>query len=209
MMQESNQDLWPVPKYKLEAIVEALKNLRSYGDACPVIVYLEHDFRGVYNPEAFEMIDSVEKHFKEKEREQYQEEISKEVSRKINEIQRGNRLELSDGSVAAAIYATAKYMRSKADWGAFYRILVDYCNWPAAYKEFEARLQRLNLKLSQQLTFDYQSLTKGIKRDWPKTYREWQTCGLIDPVLNHRKRVATEFLNNLKEQKSQEISDMQ
>lgn len=209
-MQESNPNLWPVPREELEVLVRQAKRLPTYKDAAPWLELMERDFRGVYNPEAFAMIDSVERHFIEQDRQQLKEEISQQVNRAFNEHFRQDGFELSDESVAAAIYATTKYMRNKADWGGLYRILVDYCKWPMAYKDFEIRQQKLNLKLSQKIAFDYQSLVKGFGRNWPKTYRGWQTYDTSDdPTLDHRRRVATKFLENLKEQGLQKITNGQ
>lgn len=57
--------LTPMPIDEVRLLADYAKRRPSYEKAWPIIDYLNERFRGIYDPEAFEVIDSITKHFKD------------------------------------------------------------------------------------------------------------------------------------------------
>jgi hypothetical protein len=204
---EIDISLWPVPRETLAEMVKYAKSMPTLVDARPHIGLLEHCFRGINNSEAFKMIDSITHHFK-KEADEERARMTKEC---VEEFMRVHlhlpQHDVTDEQVAAAIVQTATnvIMESKRDWGGFYIILSGpECKWTTDYKDFERKVKRLKdeglLKhLPKDKDFSYVALQQGIQPYWPKTYIEWLKKTDGGSVLEHRREVATKFLNNLKD----------
>lgn len=203
---EIDISLWPVPRETLAEMVKYAKSKPTLADAQPHIGLLEYCFRGINNSEAFKMIDSITHHFKK----EADEELARKAEEYVDKLLRARlhlpQLDVTDEQVAAAIVQTATddIMESKRDWGGFYIILSGpECKWTTSYKDFERKVKRLKdeglLKLPKNKDFDYGALQQGIQPYWPKTYIEWLKKTDGGSVLEHRREVATKFLNNLKE----------
>lgn len=65
MSSEPNFALIPMPIDEVRKLADYAKRRPSYAEARPLIDYLNERFRGIYDPEAFEVIDSITKHFKD------------------------------------------------------------------------------------------------------------------------------------------------
>lgn len=204
---EIDTSIWPIPCDTLAEMVKYVKSMPTLADAQPHIGLLEHVFRGINNSKAFEMIDSITLHFKK----EVEEKLARKAKEYVDTIMRAHlnlpRLDITDEQVAAAIVQTATddIMESKRDWGGFYIILSGpECKWTTDYKDFERKVKRLKdeglLKhLPKDKDFSYVALQQGIQPYWPKTYIEWLKKTDGGSVLEHRREVATKFLNNLKD----------
>ena len=196
-------DIWPMPRSEVVHVVTYAKGMPSFADAKPMIAYLEHRFRGVNNPEAFELIDSINKHFTEEVQRQSEEKLMLYADRIIKARLGLPELSVSDEEVAAAILLTAPKMRGRRDWAGIYRILVDLCNWPKVFKDFERKVERLNDMgllegMPSDKSFDYQGLQQGLSIDWPDTYIGWKKKMDADETLAHRREIATLFFGESK-----------
>ncbi len=200
---ESRSEIWPMPRSELLELVKYAKMQPSLADVQVIIDFLNIRFRGVANPEAFELIDSIAYHFKEEVRQQMEERMRQYADRVIRSRLNLPEMGLADDEqIAAAIMETVPAMSGgHRDWAGIYRVLVDFCGWPQNYKAFEKRVKRLGLKgMPRDKAFHYQGLAQGISVFWPKTYKEWMTCVDRDSTFEHRREVATVFLQHLKEQ---------
>ena len=199
-MQENSFTDWPIPHDALKRMVIYAKDLPSYQDALPIIGCLEAQFRGCLNQEAFEMIDSIKKHFKDENDKKYEKERKAIIDKRLSNILGGSEFELDDDQIAAAIIKTAFMMDGHRDWGGIYIVLVDCCHWPEGYKEFERRVIQLDLnKMPAEKAFTYQGLQAGFNNAWPKKYKKWLLID-GDETFCHRREVATTFYNYLKAQ---------
>jgi len=180
-------------------IVAHAKSLPTYDDARPIVECLYAICRGMYNPEIHDMIESIKVHFQNEIENKWKSEIQKIVDRRINNLIGGSELNVDDEQITKAINHIESIMDSHRDWGAIYRILVDYCGWPSKYKDFEKRINLLHLNLNDNVSFTYQGLQMGISPNWPKTFKEWLIIrNDDDTVFEHRKKIATAFQNYLK-----------
>ena len=201
-MEISTVELWPMPRGEVLELVKFAKTRPSLADVQAIIDFLNMRFRGVTNPEAFEMIDSIASHFTEEVRQQMEEKMRQYADRVIRSRLNLPEMNLADdGQIAAAVTDTVPVMSGgHRDWAGIYRILVDFCGWPQNYKAFERRVKRLDLKgMPRDKAFHYQGLSQGLSVFWPKTYREWMSCVDGDSTFEHRREVATVFLQHLKE----------
>lgn len=204
---EIDISLWPVPRKTLALMVEYAKSMPTLADARPFIGLLENCFRGINNSEAFNMIDSITLHFKKEADEELERKTEEYVDNFLRVHLNLPKLNITDELVAAAIVQTAKddIMESKRDWGGFYIILSGpECKWATSYKDFERKVNRLKeMRLLKDLPkdkdFTYIALQQGIEPYWPKAYTKWLKKTDGTSVFEHRREVATKFLNNLKD----------
>jgi len=167
----------------------------SYEDARPMVEFLYT----LKSPEAYDVIDRIKKHFRNERENAWKREMQEMVDRRINNLIGGSELNVDDEQITEAIIHIEPIMDSHRDWGAIYRILVDYCGWPSKYKDFEKRINLLHLNMNENVSFTYQGLQTGLLSEWPKTFKEWLIrSNDDDTVFVHRKKIATVFHNYLK-----------
>ena len=204
---DNDISFWPIPRETLAEMVKDIKKLPTLADARPCINIIERRFRGINNPEAFLMIDSITQHFTD----EADEAVARRAKEYVDKFMRAHlnlsQLDVTDEQVATAIVQTAKddIMESKRDWGGFYIILSGTeCKWATSYKDFERKVNRLKkMRLLKDLPkdkdFTYIALQQGIEPYWPKAYTKWLKKTDGTSVFEHRREVATKFLNNLKD----------
>lgn len=198
---EERNDMWPMPRETLLRSLEYAKGSLNYDAAKPVEDHLRYIFGLSSNAEAYELIDSIRAHFKEKD-EALRMEAYREQARKDDEAYRKFRerhlLYLYEEQEARAIVWITKQevWKYRNDWGAIFRVLVDKCNWPPKKEEFEGRIKRLKdlgllRDISPEAEYDYQAMNGGRKGEgWPATYDGWMAKHDPDTVLKHRREVA-------------------
>lgn len=199
-----NEELWPLSREALARMVAWAKKQPTLSDCSQVIDMLNYQFRGINNPEAFAMIDSITSHFKEEANRKAAEEAVAYAENLLKKHFDMPEINATDEQIAAAItkIAISETMQSKRDWGGIYRILVDSCKWPPAYKDFERKVKRLEEMgllngVPQEKAFDYQGLQTGISMEWPDSYKKWLSKTSGDNRFEHRRDVAILFLKYL------------
>ena len=196
---DNDSGQWPIPRDVVIKEVAFAKERPTLKDAQCIIDFLNVTFRGVYNPEAFELIDSIEKHFKESNDKIIRETTQNTVENFLNQEFGQAIIDVDDEQIEVAILQTTEVMASKRDWAGIFIILKDFCKWPKQYKDFEERVKRLNLpNFPKHLSFDYTALHQGFDGKWPREYKKWLTYSGEDVNFDQRKRVADKFLKNLK-----------
>ncbi len=208
---ENGSGLWPIPR---ELLIKAVEHAKTYPTIELVqcqIDFLNEEFRGTNNPEAFEQIDSIRKHFKEDARQQQFNAVKISTENYLNQYFGGIVINANDEQIETAIILTKSIFESKRDWAPIYIILKDFCGWPAKKTDFKTRVERLNLKkLPSKYVFDYTAMRQGLESYWPLTYREWLAYSPNSNdrnVFEHRKEVATKFLENLRMQVGKPLSN--
>ena len=83
---------------------------------------------------------------------------------------------LSDDEIKAAILELMSFFSVKTQWVAVYRILVDYCGFPAEVAAFCERITKLMRGTKLCFHIDYQSIQKPLaaKSILQKPYRQWK-----------------------------------
>lgn len=209
-MPMENDAFWPMSREMLELFVNRAKSLPTLTEARIIIDLLNCAFRGVYNKEAFDMIDSITSHFKEESDQKLLKELEDRMDKMVRQHLNFPELDLTDEQIAVAIMQTVQnsVMQSSRDWAGIFRILVDKCHWSDVFKEFERRIQRMKemglLKdIPSDKDFDYQALQTGLPIDKKYKYEDWLRLTKKDAMFTHRRNVATTFYNFLKTQQNQ------
>ena len=110
-MEISVAEIWPMPRSELLELVKFAKTRPSLADVQAIIDFLNMRFRGVTNPEAFEMIDSIASHFTEEVRQQMEEQMRQYAARDIRSRLNLPELGLADDEqITSAILRTAPIM---------------------------------------------------------------------------------------------------
>lgn len=204
-----------------------LSEVRHYADMCNNVPRDQAEFMqnlllrraletGVTSHEVLEAITGISDRFAEEDRAMRRKAIEEDLRRRGTvEL---DPIDADDDQILKAIKKTLSKFNSDKDWGGIYRILVDFCNFPPAYSDFVRRFDDMGIYPIDDIIkgikrcgipaisvyeyhdhrFSYQSLQKGIKTTWPKTYVGWMNSHKTDRDFINRKNIATTFYNNLK-----------
>lgn len=197
--------------------VEYAKSMPSYQDA----LYFENALRlrlfGDESSEKMELLDSIKKYYSEKFEETILYKATERISAKIKSLYNIPKISLGDKQIAEAIVLIQHDFKSSRDYFSIYRILVDFCAWPETMTDFCEDFTRLPIHetLTYTIQYDeknqsksslYQSIQKGKGDGWPDNYQKWKTF-TGDSTFEHRKDVATKFLDILRKLEKEYYSD--
>ena len=104
---------------------------------------------------------------------------------------------LSDDEIKAAILELMPFFSVKTQWVAVYRILVDFCGFPAEVAAFCKRINKLIRGTKLCFPIDYQSIQKPLatKSILQKSYRHWKVyCAKKGDRFFARQMMAAERL---------------
>ncbi len=171
---------------------------------------------GAESDEVNNIISSITDRFVDEDNEMRRKAIEDELRR--NGTVQQETIEADDHQIVKAIKKALPKFQSDRDWGGIYRILVDYCNFPAEKTKFTIRFWNMgiyaqdNPKCLEGLNrfvpsiskeeymdhpFSYQALQKGCHPSWPMTYHAWKKTDSATSGFNKRKAIAAIFLENL------------
>ena len=170
---------------------------------------------GCSSPEIHEIIDSITDRFVEEDRIE-RKKILEEKLLRSGALQLEH-IEADDDQIIIAIKRTLPKFQSDRDWGGVYRILVDYCEFPAMKTKFVRRFAKMGIypnddyvkNLDRPLPpsirgsewhdhpFSYQAIQKGIDNAWPAHYPAWFNNTIDSRDFIDRRSIATTFKDNL------------
>lgn len=165
--------------------------------------------------EVWGVINSITDRFVEEDRDMRRKLMMEDLRRRG--IVEQEHIEADDDQIVQAVKWTLPKFQSDWDWGGVYRILVDFCDFPATKTDFVKRFARMgiypkdnsvkdferNMPPAIRRTewcehqFSYQAIQKGVNPNWPSTYYEWKKSELANRDFTDRRDIAALFLKNL------------
>lgn len=198
----------PISLEECKCCVKYAKSLPSYEQAVFMETYLYQ--RANNDTEVLKEIAGIRHYFSEEIKQGAIAEACKKIEARLRSHLELPRFLLNDDQIAKAIIETQKDMRSNRDWFGYYRILVDFCDYPSTMTKFSTRISRLDFPGPLKFPCDYsikktngsfyQGLKNGGSCDWPAKYIKWSTFipAPDDTAYPQRKKVADSFFNYLK-----------
>lgn len=120
----------------------------------------------------------------------------------VNDVQQQEHLLPSDDEVRDAILCVMPHFSVGSQWVAVYRVLVDFCGFPAELTAFCSRITQLMRGTGVHFPIDYQSLQKPLAANaiLQKCYRQWQVyvAKKGDRFFRRQMMIAERFLAALK-----------
>ena len=193
------------------------KSMPSYQEAQYIETALLYRLFGDDSSDKKELLESIRSYYFEKYDETIIHQVTKRISTQIESQYKLPKLSLDDDKIAKAVSQIQNELKDRTDYYSLFRILVDFCGWPRKQTDFCKKFTRLPIQeaLLFPIVFDekhpsrspfYQSIQKGKGKDWPENYHDWLTY-TEDSTFDHRRNVATKFLEILKELEKDYYSD--
>ena len=170
---------------------------------------------GVGSSNVLEAISSITDRFYEEDREMRRKAIEADLHKR-GTIEEAH-IDADDDQIVQAIRLTLPKFQSDWDWGGIYRILVDFCDFPATKTDFVRRMARMGIYAQDNFVkdlerllppairgtewnehpFGYQAVQRSVDPSWPPTYYAWKNSDITTHDFTDRLAIATIFLKNL------------
>lgn len=170
---------------------------------------------GVDSSNVLEAISSITDRFYEEDREMRRKAIEADLRKRG--VMEQTHIDVDDDQIVQAIRLTLPKFQSNWDWGGIYRILVDFCDFPATKTDFVRRMARMGIYAQDNFVknldrpvppairgtewhehpFGYQAVQRGVDPSWPPTYYAWKNIEITTHDFTDRLTIATIFLKNL------------
>ncbi len=170
---------------------------------------------GMSSPEVKDVINGITDRFVEEEKRMLRELMADDLRRRGLLAQ--EKIYADDDQILQALKMTLPRFKSDWDWGGIYRILVDYCGFKDKITDFVRSMAHMgvypkdnkpsdiNHSIPPSIRgdewcghpFSYQAVQKGIKKEWPGRYWDWQICDIQDRDFVDRRSIAKIYKDNL------------
>ena len=214
-----NKEYPPLTVSEVSHYVEIAKKLpRDEAETIQRALYMRAVESGCTSPEIFGLIQSISDRFVDEDKQMRREAIDREL--RSSGLIRQEYIEIDDDQIVVVIRKTLPKFQNDWDWGGIYRILVDFCDFPAEKADFVRRFARMGIypddniiKIERSMPpsirgdewhghpFTYQSLQKGVPSSWPKHYNNWMKSDIKTRNFIARREIASTFLANLRDAK--------
>lgn len=186
---------------QLESMIRYAKSRPSYEYAKPIEDFLYWQFRNKGTPELFAQIDSIAQHFKQRNAEQEAEKIVQMVMRRMKPQVDLRKIKVTNSQITKAIEEVISLFAVGTQWVGIYRILVDFCGFPAEITAFCEQIEQLCLSDDISYKCTYQSVQKPMGGILARAYTDWLNYHPSSDrtVFERQKKVADRMYQLLKE----------
>lgn len=208
-----SKEYTPMTVSEVSHYVEIAKKLpRDEAEIIQRALYMRAIESGCTSPEIFGLIQSISDRFVDEDRQMRREAIENDMRR--NGFLKEEHIDVDDDQIISAIRKILPKFKSERDWGGVYRILVDFCDFPATKADFVRRFARMGIypddsfvKIERSMpptirgtewcghVFSYQAIVKGCPDGWPQTYKGWKISNINSRDFIARFEIATTFLH--------------